>query len=90
MNLIPNLLAPFATTTGPLPFQEHARTQQTTRNPSVSCSKSGGDFELSIPSFGPFESRQAPRLAIPLFASARLASPGAATTTRRIKLPSLI
>lgn len=37
--IINQLLAPFATTTGPLSFQEHARTQQTTRNPSVSCSK---------------------------------------------------
>ncbi|KAG5803095.1 hypothetical protein H9Q74_010254 [Fusarium xylarioides] len=89
MNLIPSLLAPFVTTTGPLSFfQEHARNRPRETHQSRVV-KSGGDFELSIPSFGPLESRQAPQLAIPLFGSASLPSelqpyPGASSQ------PSLI
>jgi hypothetical protein len=59
-------------------------TQQTTRNPSVSCfPKSGGIFELLIPFVWSLESRQPPRLAIaiPLFSPATLHSIGAVTTS---------
>lgn len=87
--IINQLLVPFATTTGPLSFfHEHARNRPRETHQSRVL-KSGGDFEPSIPSFGLLESRQAPRLAIPLFGSASFPF-GAATISRRIKSPSLI